>query len=289
MKLTTGDKIFLNINYLILTLVAIITLYPFVYVVSASLSDPSALAMGKVSLFPVGFSFEAYKQVAQFEGIWMAYANSILYTVVGTAVSLFLTTLGAYPLAKKRLRGRKIFTFIFSFVMWFHVGMIPYYLNLKALNLMNSRLGIFLIFAVASFYLFILRTAFAAISDSLEESAKIDGANDFIIAFKIYLPLVLPTIATVGLFYAVSRWNSFFWPMILLKDNDKIPLQVLLRKIIVDANVADEMGTAIAFDGYSKETLIYSTIVIAILPMIALYPFIQKFFTKGVMVGSVKE
>ena len=288
MKLSKGEKCFQVFNYILLTLVGLCTLYPFIYVISASVSDPQALAAGKVLLTPVGFKLDSYQEVFKFQGIWTAYGNSIFYTVGATAISLILTTLGAYPLAKKRLRGRKIFTFIFSLVMWFHVGMIPYYLNLKNLSLLNSRLGIILIFCVSSFYLFILRAAFQGIPDSLEESAKIDGANDFTIAMKIYLPLCKPSLITVGLYYMVSKWNAFFWPMILLKDNDKIPLQVLLRKVIVDANVADEMGTTMNIAGFSEETLIYATIIMAIIPMIVIYPFLQKYFTKGMMVGSVK-
>lgn len=288
MTRSKGEKCFQVFNYILLSIVAFCTLYPFIYVISASVSDPQALAAGKVLFFPVGFRLEAYKEVVKFQGIWTAYANSIFYTVCATAVSVVLTVLGAYPLAKKRLRGRKIFTFIFSLVMWFHVGMIPYYLNLKNMSLLDSRLGIIMIFCVSSFYLFILRAAFQGVPDSLEESAKIDGANDLVIAWKIYMPLTTPSLMTVGLYYMVSKWNSFFWPMILLKDNNKIPLQVLLRKIIVDANVADEMGTAMNVTGYSEETLIYATIIIAIIPMIVIYPFVQKYFTKGMMVGSVK-
>lgn len=288
MKLSKGEKCFQVFNYIILTLAGIATLYPLVYVLSASVSEPDALQAGKVILFPVGFRLDSYKEVINFKGIWLSYANSIFYTACATLLGVILTALGAYPLSKKRLRGKKFFTIIFSVVMWFHVGMIPYYLNLKNLSLLDSRLGIVLIFCVSSFYLFIMRSAFEGVPETLEESAKIDGANDFIIAMKIYLPLVKPSLITVGLYYMVSKWNAYFWPMILLKDDSKIPLQVILQKIIVDANVADEMGTVMNVAGYSKETLIYATIAVAILPMIIVYPFAQKYFTRGMMVGAVK-
>lgn len=288
MKMSKGEKAFQVFNYVILTLAAIVTLYPLVYVLSASLSDPQALSAGKVFLLPNGFRLDSYREVIKFQGIWVSYLNSILYTAGATLIGVVLTALGAYPLSKKRLRGRKFFTILFSVVMWFHVGMIPYYLNLRNLSLLNSRIGIILIFCVSSFYLFIMRAAFEGVPETLEESAKLDGANDITIAFKIYLPLVRPSLITVGLYYMVSKWNAYFWPMILLKDDSKIPLQVILQKIIVDANVADEMGTVMNVAGYSKETLIYATIAIAIIPMIIVYPFAQKYFTKGMMIGAVK-
>lgn len=288
MKMSKGEKCFQVFLYIILTLLAIITLYPLIYVLSASVSDPQALAAGKVLLFPKGFRLDSYREVIKFEGIWTSYLNSIFYTVTSMLIGVMLTILGAYPLSKKRFRGRKFFTIVFSVVMWFHVGMIPYYLNLKNLSLLNKRLGIILIFCISSFYLFIMRTAFESVPDTLEESAKIDGANDILIAFKIYLPLVKPSIVTIALYYMVSKWNSYFWPMILLKDDSKIPLQVILQKIIVDANVSDEMGTVMNIAGYSKETLIYATIAVAILPMIVIYAFVQKYFIRGMMVGAVK-
>ncbi len=288
MKMSKSEKCFQVFNYVILTLAAIVTLYPLIYVLSASISDPQALSAGKVFLLPKGFKLDSYREVIKFSGIWTSYLNSIFYTAAATLLGVVLTVLGAYPLSKKRFRGRKFFTIVFSVVMWFHVGMIPYYLNLKNLSLLNSRLGIILIFCISAFYLFIMRSAFEGVPETLEESAKIDGANDIIIAFKIYMPLVKPSLITIGLYYMVSKWNAYIWPMILLKDDSKIPLQVILQKIIVDANVADEMGTVMNVAGYSKETLIYATIAVAIIPMIIVYPFAQKYFTRGMMVGAVK-
>ena len=289
MKMSRGEKCFQVFLHIILGAVTIITLYPLIYVLSASISDPQALTAGRVLLLPQCFRLYSYREVAKFKGILTAYLNSVFYTVASMLVGVTLTILGAYPLSKRRFRGRRFFTIIFSLIMWFHVGMIPYYLNLKNLSLLNSRLGVILIFSISSFYLFIMRTAFESVPDSLEESAKMDGANDVIIAFKIYLPLVKPSVITIGLYYMVSKWNSYFWPMILLKDDKKIPLQVILQKIIVDANVSDEMGTVMNVAGYSKETLIYATMAVAIIPMVIVYAFVQKYFTQGMMVGAVKE
>lgn len=288
MKDTKGEKIFYIMNYLILTIVTFITLYPFIYVFSSSISSPFMVKTGKVLLIPKEITFEAYEHVLSQKGIWLAYANTVFYTVVGTGVNLLFTILGAYPLSKKRLMGRSFISFMIVFTMWFQAGMIPFYLNLRSLQLLNTRTAIIIAFAVATFYVIIMRTFFQSIPGSLEEAAKVDGANDFQILYMIYLPLSKPALAAIGLFYAVSRWNGYFWSMIILRDESKIPLQVLLKKLIVELSVDQKLMTSIDVVTYSRETVIYTTIVVAILPIILVYPFLQKYFTKGVMLGSIK-
>ncbi|MFD0957815.1 carbohydrate ABC transporter permease [Paenibacillus chungangensis] len=289
MKPTSGEKIFAVFNYIALTLFALAALYPFVYVLSASLSSSEAVVTGSVWLWPIDIQLQSYLKVVQYEGIWMAYANTIYYTVVGTACSLLLTVLGAYPLSKQRLLGGTFLSFMIAFTMWFNAGMIPMYLNFRDLGLLDNRAAIIIGFAVSAFYVILMRTFFQNIPNDLEESAKVDGANDFQILWKIYLPLSKAALTTIGLFYAVLRWNGYFWAMVLLKDEDKVPLQVLLKKLIVELNLSEEMmasrdiATAI-----SQETVVYATIIISIIPIVAVYPFIQRYFVKGVMIGSVK-
>ncbi|MEG2584181.1 MAG: carbohydrate ABC transporter permease, partial [Oscillospiraceae bacterium] len=238
MKTTFMEKVFGAVNYFLLSLVVLITLYPLVYVFSASISSSSAVISGEVILFPKEVTLDAYRSVLSEPNIWTAYANTIFYTVVGTAVSMLFTILGAYALSKKRLCGRTFFSFFIAFTMWFNAGIIPLYLTFRDYGLLNTRTGIILGFACNTFNVILLRTFFQSIPDALEEAANIDGANDWEILFKVYLPLSLPSLATVGLFYAVSRWNGYFWSMILLTDDMKIPLQVLLKKMIVEMSVS---------------------------------------------------
>lgn len=288
MRESRGEKIFYICNYILLTIISIIALYPFIYVLSASISSPSEVITGKVLLFPKGITFASYAHVLQDKAIWIAYGNTIFYTVVGTALSLFLTICGAYALSKKRLRGRKFFTILVTLTLWFDAGMIPFYLNLRDLGLLNSRTGIIIAFACNAFKVILLKTAFESIPDDLEEAASIDGANDLQILTKVYLPLSKASLATVGLFYAIERWNGYFWAMVLLKDENKAPLQVLLKKLIVENSLGSEEAVLDFASKMSAETLTYATIIIAIIPMIILYPYIQKYFVKGAMVGAVK-
>jgi len=281
-----GEKTFYAFNYVILAAAALITLYPFLYVLSASLSSPKAVVMGDVFLYPIDITLDAYSAVLKEKGILTGYANTLFYTVVGTIVSLVLTVCGAYALSKKRLMGRKLFNILISITLVFQAGMIPTYLNFRELHLLDSRLAIIIGFAISTFNVIILRTFFQSIPDEIEEAARIDGASDFSVLMRIVLPLSKASLATIGLFYAVSRWNGYFWAMVLLKDPNKIPLQVLLNRLVVQMKPSDNMLADSAFS--VGETLIYATIVVAILPIVAVYPFIQKYFVKGVMIGSVK-
>jgi putative aldouronate transport system permease protein len=231
---------------------------------------------------------ESYQQVFMQPGIWKAFANTIFYTVVGVAVSLFFTICGAYPLSKRDLKGKNFIAFFIALTMWFNAGMVPTYLNFVGLNLLDTRTGIIIGFALSTFNVFILRTFFQSLPESLEESAKMDGANDWQILWKIILPLTKPALITIGLFYGVSRWNGYFWAMVLLKDEDKIPLQVLLQKLIVEMNI-EQQFTIVNAGAFSQETIIYATIIFSTIPIVILYPFLQKYFKKGAVVGSIKE
>ncbi|NOU75898.1 ABC transporter permease subunit [Paenibacillus sp. LMG 31458] len=288
MRTSLGDKCFNVINTLLLSVIGLAALYPFVYVLSASLSSGDAVVSGKVLLLPVNINLEAYVKVLMQKSIWVAYANTLYYTVVGTLVSLLLTICGAYPLSKKRLKGKGVINFLIALTMWFHAGMIPFYLNLRDMGMLNERFTIIIAFAVTTFYVFLLRTFFQSVPVELEEAAKIDGAGDYRILWTVYLPLSRASLMTVGLFYAVTRWNGYFWAMIVLKDKDKIPLQVLLKKLIVENNLSEQLVDFGSATLVSQETVIYATIIVSIIPMMIVYPLIQKYFAKGALVGSVK-
>jgi len=290
MKRTLGENIFSFFNYVLLGSFALSAVYPFIYIISASLSSVEAVTMGKVWIFPIELNLASYQQVLSQKGIWIAYGNTIFYTVAGTAVNLFVTICGAYALSKKRLRGRAVFIFMITLTMWFRAGMIPFYLNLRDMNLLDKRITILIAFACTSIYFVLMKTYFISVPDSMEESAKIDGANDIQILTRIYIPLSTASITAIGLFYAVGRWNGFFWAMLIFKDENKVPLQVLLRKLIVVMEMNDQiLAVADANPFISKETIMYAIIIVSILPIVAVYPFIQMYFIKGVMIGAIKE
>lgn len=288
MKQSKGEKAFYVINYIVLAIIGLLTIYPLVYVFSASISEADAVITGKVLLFPKNIDFSAYQKVLEEKGIWTAYGNTIYYTAAGTLVNILITICGAYPLSKKRLMGRSFISFMIALTMWFNAGMIPFYLTLKGLNILNTRFAIIFAFACTTFNVILLRTFFQSIPDSLEEAATVDGANDLQILRKIYLPLSKPALATVGLFYGIGRWNGYFWSMIILRDESKIPLQVLLKKLIVEMTASSEYINAVDTFTYSGETIMYATIIVSLIPVILIYPYIQKYFVKGVMIGSVK-
>ena len=297
-KRSTGEVIFDTFNIILMILVMLVTLYPLWYVLISSLSDPQMVAEGKTMIWfanPNGqiLNFAAYKEAFEYkDGLLLtAYANTIYYSVAGTVVSMILSILGAYALSKKRLKGRLFFTMVMVISMWFSAGMIPTYLNFVNLGLEDTATAIIFGFSITAFNVILIRTYFESISDSLEESAKMDGANDLTILFKIYIPLSVPALMTVSLYYFVSKWNAYIWSQILFKTDAKMPMQVLIKKLVVDRQAASESVANVdssTLGGTSSETVIYATIMLATLPMIILYPFVQKFFVKGIMVGSVK-
>lgn len=276
------------VNLLILFLVALVTLYPFLYVIFASLSDPVALMSNSSLLFkPIGFSWNAYAKVFQNPSIYSGYMNTIFYVTAGTALNILATCIAAYVLSRKQFMLRRFFTLMFIFTMYFSGGLIPSYLLIKDLGLIGSRLALIIPGAVSTFNLMIMITGFEGIPQSLEESARIDGAGDWTILFRIVMPLAKPTIMVILLYYAVGHWNSWFNAMIYLRDAEKMPLQIFLRDILTRSQLGAMTGqTDIEDVGL---TIKYATIIVSTVPILCIYPFIQKHFVKGVMIGAVKE
>jgi len=287
-KKSPADIAFDIFNYTLMALLVFICIYPLWYVFIGSFSNADAVTNGEVMLWFKGFNLAGYKKAFQTPYLGVSYLNTIFYAIVGTLISLVLTVLGAYPLSKKRLRGRKVINFFVVFTMWFNAGVMPTYILYSNLGILDTRLGVLLHHAVSVFYVIIMRSAFEGVPDSLEESMHVDGANDFQILVKCYLPLVVPTLMTLGLYYFVLRWNAYFWPMIMLKTETLVPLSVVLRKLVVEMSGLFENMESMDISTLSKETIVYSTIVISVVPMLVLYPFIQKFFVKGVTLGAVK-
>lgn len=275
------------LNTVIMVLVLIITVYPFYYVLIASFSEGSQVIRGNVVFWPVGFTAKAYEMIPTIKYFFTSCMNTLYYTFFGVTISLVVMGMGAYALSRKKVVGKRVLNFLISFTLWFKAGIIPFYINMDSLHLLNTRMGILLGFCVNAFYIVIMRTYFEGIPIELEESAKLDGLNNFGIFTKIMLPLSKPMLATIALYCAVNRWNGYFWSMVLLKDERKVPLQVLLKKIIVENQVMSAIDSANGFS-FTRETLVYAIIVVSVIPIIAVYPFVQKYFVKGLTVGAVK-
>ena len=290
MKKSLSRKIFEVCNGIFMILLCAVMLYPFVWTASASLSNSGAVAAGQVTLFPVGFTTQAYNTVLGYTKVWVSYGNTLWYTVVGTAVSLILTICGAYPLSRSDFYGKGVFVFFITLTMIFSGGLIPSFLVNKALGLYNSRWAIILPGALSTMNMIIMRTFFQNIPDALEEAATIDGCSDFQILVKIILPLSTASIMTIGMFYAVGYWNSWFSALIYLRDADKYPLQLVLRQIVLQNQVLDLQGIESATDAdrMTGESIKYAVVMVATVPILMVYPFVQKYFVKGVMVGSIK-
>ncbi len=284
-----SEKVFDVVVSIIGLVLVILCLYPIYYVLIASISRPLYVENGSVMFKPVMATLESYRKAFQTSYLWTSFGNSIFYTVAGVAVNMAFSTTMAYALSRPRLIWRKFFTMIAVFTMWFSAGIIPTYMTFRDFGLLNTRTAILFGFAINTYNMIILKSFFEQVPMALEEAAFIDGASDFRIFAQIYLPLSKPALATVGLFYAVNRWNSYFWAMNLLTSDNKVPLQVLLKKLLVD-RTANEMESAIitAQSLSSQTTVIYALILLAIIPMVILYPFIQKYFRSGVTVGAVK-
>jgi putative aldouronate transport system permease protein len=291
---TFGSRTFDAFNYTFLGFIALICLYPMMHVVWGSISNPTQLAVHSGAiLWPLGFSLEGYKVVLNNPNIWTGYANTLFYVVVGTILKLFMTALGAYVLSRKDFMFRRALTLMIVFTMYFGGGLIPNFLLVQNLGLYNTRWAILVPGLIATWNLIILKTAFQAVPASLEESAKMDGANDLTILMRIVLPVTKATIAVIALYYAVGEWNAWFNAMIYLRNRAKYPLQLFLREILLSNSKSGNMSGEIAAEGgielFIEEVIRYCTIVVATLPILCVYPFIQKYFVKGVMMGSLKE
>ncbi len=288
---STGYKIFNIVNYILLLFLVFITVYPMYHIFIVSISNGTFVSRGAVNFLPRGITFSAYKTVFDSSDIWRSYFNTILYTTVGTAINIVLSSMCAYPLSRKDFYGRGIFTFIIAFTMFMSGGMIPSYLVVLKLGLIDSMWAIVLPPAINTFNMIIMRTFFQGIPASLQESAFLDGANDLKILWKIILPLSKPIMATMVLFYAVQHWNSFFSALIYLSSKSKYPVQILLRNIVIAGEFAEQqtaIGSVESNFAVVATNYKYAVIIISVVPILMVYPFLQKYFAKGVMVGALK-
>ncbi|NQX64149.1 carbohydrate ABC transporter permease [Paenibacillus qinlingensis] len=290
MSRSWGERIFDISNSLLLIILSLVTLYPFLYVLIASLSDPAWIVQVRGLLwYPKGLNFEAYRMVFQNPAIMTGYLNTILYVIVGTSLNILMTSLGAYALSRQDVMWKNPVMFMIVFTMFFSGGLIPTYLLINDLGMVDTRWALLIPTAMSAYNLIIMRTAFQGVPISLEESAKLDGANDFTILFRVILPLSMPVVAVMVLFYGVAHWNSWFSALIYLRTRDLYPLQLILREILI-TNSTESMMTGVG--GNDKmpigETIKYATIIVATAPILFLYPFLQKYFVKGVMIGAIK-
>lgn len=290
-----SDKAFDVLNTIFLVIVLILIVYPLVFVLSASISDPTAVSSGKMWLWPVDITFKGYERVFADGAIWRGYGNTILYTAVGTAIHLFVLLPCAYALSRKELMFKKGILWFILFTMLFNGGLIPTYLIVKSLGMLDTMWAIVIPNVVGAWSILVARAFFQqSIPDQLVEASKIDGASDFYIFIRIVLPLSLPIIAVMALFHAVNLWNQYFNALIYLSDRDKFPLQLILREILVvnqmqlndpGAGAAESLVDQVKTAGLIK----YAVIIVSSLPLLLVYPFIQKYFVQGVLIGSIKE
>ncbi|MCM0649606.1 carbohydrate ABC transporter permease [Clostridium swellfunianum] len=289
-KKSNGEKIFNTFNIIFMIVLMIITVYPLLHVLFASVSDSNeVLAHRGLLLKPLGFNFAAYKMVFKNPMIVKGYLNTIIIVVFGVSLNILMTSLAAYVLSRKNVLWKKSMMFFVVFTMFFSGGLIPFYFTVKNLHIDDSYLALILPVAINTFNLIIMRTSFEAIPDSLEESAKLDGANHFTILFRIILPLSLPIVAVMVLYYSVGHWNAWFNAMIFIQNRDLYPLQLVLREILIqnDTSVM-AAGVGMADQEAIGESIKYAVIVVATLPILCVYPFLQKYFVKGALVGAVK-
>lgn len=275
-----------------LFLFAVLCVYPVLYVLFASFSDPMKLAQHTGLLWkPLEFTLEGYKVAASYQGIWKGYGNTIFIVIVGVVVNMCLTTLAAYVLSKKELYLHRALNLFVIFTMYFSGGLIPTYMVVKGLHLIDSMLALILPVAINTWNLIILRTSMEEMPKSLTEAAKIDGAGDWTILLKVVIPLIKPTLAVLVLYYVVQHWNSWFNAMIYLQSREKYPLQLFLREILVSgtSNSAASQGFDMTELDQYKQLVKYCTTILATAPILCIYPFLQKYFVKGVLIGSVKE
>ena len=287
-KLEISELIFKVISYTLLTVFALCCLYPFVYAISASISGRSAVEYGQIVLFPKDIQFDAFKLMFNDNMFWNAYSNTLFLTLFGTLWSMFVAILGGCALSKKRLLFRKTFNFFLVFTMWFSAGIVPQYLNYLAtkevfnsMGIMDDKWLVVIAMGMAAMNIILLRNAFEGVPSEIEEAAIVDGATEMQVLTQVYLPMSKSTIATVALFFAISRWNGYFWARQMISNQNEHPLQVFIR-----LRLEQMAGWNRAF---ASDSVIYALIVCSIVPILIIYPFIQKYFAKGTNVGGVKE
>jgi len=291
MRMSSGEKTFNFINILFMAGLMMLTIYPFLFVVFASFSDAGLLMRHRgLLLAPAGINFQAYKMVARNPILFSSYLNTVIYVASGTSLSVLLTICGAYSLSRRNVMLKMPITFFFVFTMWFSGGMIPLFLLVRNLGLLNNRLAIILPGAVSTYNLIVTLTYFKSIPDSLDESARIDGASDYTIMFRIIVPLAVPVIAVITLFYAVGIWNSWFNAMIFLSKRELFPVQLILREILILSDTSGVISGSVAQGEQVQvgETIKYATAVVATIPILLIYPFVQRYFVQGIMIGAIK-
>lgn len=292
LRISNGDRRFYRTVSALLIFLTIIVLYPLLYIVASSFSSASAVSQGRVYLWPVEFSLEGYKRVFQYRRVWAGYRNTLFYTLAGTAINVCMTLVCAYPLARRGLPHKGLFSFLFTFTMMFGGGLIPTYLVVRSLGMVNTVWALLIPGALSVYQVIITRTFIMnTIPDEMLESSKLDGCDDFRYFFQFVLPLSLPVIAVIALQYAVGHWNNYFTAMIYLQNEQLYPLQIFLREILImsqmDASDFVDEQTAVAIQGMA-DLIKYALIVVSTVPILCAYPFLQRYFVKGVMIGSIK-
>ncbi|MFA6811995.1 MAG: carbohydrate ABC transporter permease [Bacteroidaceae bacterium] len=295
-RMDTSEIVFKIISYFIVTIFALFCLYPLIYAISASLSGIQAVNGGKVVFLPIDIQIDAFKDVILEKYFWISYSNTMFITFYGTIYCMLLSILGAYALSKANLFGHKFLNFILIFTMWFSAGMIPIYLNYIQTRTILGNMGIadqkwlvVLAMGMSAFNVILLRNSFESVPKEIEEAAKVDGANEFQIMSKVFVPMSKATIATVALFYGVSRWNGYFWAMKTVENIYDKPLQVVIQSEIATIQEQVSEYGAQTVGAYASQSFAYAMIVCAIIPILLIYPFIQKYFAVGVNIGGVKE
>ena len=293
-KLEISELIFKIISYTFLTIFALCCLYPFLYAVSASISGQHAVDYGEVILFPKDIQFDAFRKMFNDNMFWNSYSNTLFLTVYGTIWALGVSILGAYALSKKRLLFRKAFNFYLVFTMWFSAGIVPQYLNYLAtkkvfnsVGIMDDKWLVVIAMGMAAMNIILLRNAFENVPSEIEEAAIVDGATEFGVLSKVFIPMSKSTIATVALFFAISRWNGYFWARQMISNANEQPLQVFIRNKLEQYTDLEQLATWT--ENYAADSVIFALIVCSIIPILIIYPFIQKYFAKGTNAGGVKE
>ncbi len=293
------DRVFYALDYVLLTFSFLIVIYPLIYIISSSFSDAHEVLTGRVWLLPINPNLEGYKAVFEYRDVWIGYGNSIFYTVFGTIYNVAMTMIVAYPLSRKDFVGRSPIMFLFTFTMFFHGGLIPTYLLIRSLGMIDTRAVLIIPWAIAVWNVIITRTYLqSTIPGELYEAARVDGASNTRMFWHIVLPLSGPIIAVITLFYAVNHWNTYFNALIYIRNDNLRPLQLILREILIQnsMNILDDMMADMTAEQLEQMTrreflvalLQYSLIVVATVPVLVMYPFVQKHFIKGVMIGSLK-
>lgn len=292
-KPTPADRAFRYVSLFFLLIIMVLLTYPLLFVINASFTDPLQLYSSPLLLYPKGFNLGSYRITFANADIWIGYRNSLIYTFLGTIVNIVMTILGAYPLSRKDFVGRNVLTFFYSFTMFFSGGLIPYYLVVSGLGLVDNLWTMIIPGAVSVYNMIIMRTFFSTnIPTELEEAAKIDGCSNFRLLLSVVLPLSTPILAVLSLYYGVDHWNGYFHAMIFLNNRNRYPLQLFLREILIQNQMSDMLQIA-TDEKYAQRMmdqlgLKYVVIVVSTLPIFIIYPFLQKFFNKGVLVGALK-